>query len=96
MNRELEKKIRKIPTRQRHEWVLQKKTELNLIEVNGLLSRPKRAISDLGVFVQYDWAKDRFLHFEVGGLMCRATNHSLKVNVSGGGLQVAVLLDRAR
>lgn len=96
MNRELENKIRKIPRSRRHEWVLQKKTELNLIEVNGLLSRPKRAISDLGVFVQYDWSNGRFQHFEVGGLMCRATNKSLKVNVSGGGLQVAVLLDRAR
>lgn len=96
MNRELERQVRKIPNRLRHEWVLQKKTELNLIDVNGLLSRPKRAISDIGVFVQYDWSKSKFLHFEVGGLMCRATNRSLKVNVSGGGLQVAVLLDRAK
>ncbi|MEZ0390964.1 MAG: hypothetical protein ACAH59_02030 [Pseudobdellovibrionaceae bacterium] len=96
LNQDVMKRISKIPARERHEWVLQKKTQLNLIDVNGLLSKPKQAISDLGVFVQYDWAKDRFLNFEVGGLMCRATNKSLKVNVSGGGLQVAVLLDRAR
>jgi hypothetical protein len=96
MNNELISKIKKIPKKQYHEWVLQRKTKLNLIDVNGLLSRPKQAISDLGVFVQYDWSKDRFLHFEVGGLMSRATNKSLKVNVSGGGLQVAVLLDRAK
>jgi hypothetical protein len=96
MNQALEKKLRKISPRQRHEWVVQKKTELNLIDVNGILSRPKRAISDLGVFVQYDWVGNDFKHFEIGGLMCRATNKSLKVNVSSGGLQVAVLLDRAR
>jgi hypothetical protein len=96
MNRELERRVRRIPKSQRHEWVLQKKTELNLIDVNGLLSRPKRGISDLGVFVQYDWAKDRFLHFELGGLMVRATNRSLKVNVSGGGIQVPVLIDRSK
>jgi hypothetical protein len=94
MNQELERKLRSIPVRERHEWVLQKKTKLNLIDVNGLLSRPKKAIADLGVFVQYDWVGDRFAHFEVGGLMARATNRGLKVNVSGGGLQVAVLLDK--
>ena len=96
MNRDLEKQIRKIPVSKRHEWVLQRKTELNLISVNGLKSPPKKAISDLGVFVQYDWSNGKFNHFEVGGLMCRATNKGLKVNVSSGGLQVAVLLDRAR
>lgn len=96
MDRQMMRKIHRIPARERHEWVLQQKIKLNMIDVNGLLSRPKRAISDLGVFVQYDWAKDRFLHFELGGLMCRATNKSLKVNVSGGGLQAAVLIDRAK
>ncbi len=95
MNKELDEELRKIPSKRRHEWVLQKKTELNLIDVNGILSRPKQAISDLGVFVQYDWADGRFQKFEIGGLMCRATNKSLKVNVSSGGSQVAVLLDRA-
>ncbi|HWU42925.1 MAG TPA: hypothetical protein VN132_05785, partial [Bdellovibrio sp.] len=95
MNEDLEKQLKKIPPRRRHEWILQKKTELNLINVNGLLSRPKKAISDLGVFVHYDWSQGRFLNFEMGGLMCRATNRSLKVNVSSGGLQAAVFLDRS-
>lgn len=94
MDKELERCVSKVKPQQRHEWVLQKKTRLNLIEVNGILSKPKRAIADLGVFVEYDWSKDGFTHFEVGGLMSRATNKSLKVNVSSGGLQVAVLLDR--
>ena len=94
MDQELVKRTKAIPKQERHEWVLQQKTKLNLIDVNGLLSRPKKAISDLGVFVQYDWKNGKFQHFEVGGLMCRATNKSLKVNVSGGGLQVAVLLDK--
>ena len=96
MNREMIRQLRRIPVRFGHEWVLQQKTKLNMIDINGILSRPRQGISDLGVFVQYDWAKDRFLHFEVGGLMCRATNKSLKVNVSGGGCQVAVLLDRGQ
>jgi hypothetical protein len=93
LDQQLAARLKKIHQRQQHEWVLQQKAKLNLIDVNGLLSRPKRAISDLGVFVQYDWAQNNFRHFEVGGLMCRATNRSLKVNVSSGGLQVAVLLD---
>jgi hypothetical protein len=95
MNRALEKQLLKIQKNRRHEWVLQRKTDLNLIDINGILSKPKKAIADLGVFVQYDWAKGDFLKFKVGGLMARATNKSLKVNVSGGGSQVAVLLDRA-
>lgn len=95
MDQELRAQLKKIPPHRRHEWVLQKKTKLNLIDIHGILSRPKQAIGDLGVFVQYDWADQRFLNFEVGGLMCRATNKSLKVNVSSGGSQVAVLLDRA-
>lgn len=94
MNGELEKCVRKLKPRERHEWVLQQKTKLNLIDVNGILSKPKKAIADLGVFVEYDWSRGGFSHFEVGGLMARATNKSLKVNVSSGGLQVAVLLDR--
>lgn len=96
MDKALEKQLRKITPKKRHEWVLQQKTKLNLIDVNGILSRPKQAISDLGVFVQYDWVDGRFRHFEIGGLMCRATNKSLKVNVSSGGLQVAVFLDKAK
>jgi hypothetical protein len=95
MDEELERQLRRIPPKRRHEWILQRKVKLNLIDVNGILSRPKQAIADLGVFVQYDWANGRFLHFEVGGLMSRATNRSLKVNVCRGGLQVAVFLDRA-
>lgn len=94
MNQDLVRQLRHIPQKQRHEWVVQRKTRLNLIELNGILSRPKEAISDLGVFVEFDWVGDRFEHFEVGGLMSRATNKSLKVNVSSGGCQVAVLLDR--
>ena len=35
MNRDLERQLLRIPARRRHEWVLQKKTELNLISVNG-------------------------------------------------------------
>lgn len=94
MDHELLRVLAKIPVRKRHEWVVQQKTKLNLIDVNGVLSRPKRAIADLGVFVQYDWYDGSFRHFEVGGLMSRATSRSLKVNVSSGGLQVAVMLER--
>ncbi len=94
MNEELKKRIKKTPENKRHEWVIQKKTKLNTLNVNGILSRRKRAISDLGVFVHYDWQDGKFRHFEVGGLMSRATNTGLKVNISSGGLQVAVMLDK--
>lgn len=94
MDGQMLKQIKKIPPGKRHEWVVQQKTKLNMLSVNGILSRRKRAISDLGVFIQYDWEDGKFRHFEVGGLMCRATNRSLKVNVSSGGLQVAVMLEK--
>ena len=88
------KKLKNIPKSKQHEWVIQKKTFLNTIDVNGILSRKRKVISDLGVFVHYDWQNDKFKHFEVGGLMSRATNKGLKVNVSSGGLQVAVMLEK--
>lgn len=94
MGKELLKTLKKIKPQNEHEWVLQHKTLLNLIHVNGILSRPKKVISDLGVFIQYDWSNNKFNHFEVGGLMCRGTNKGLKVNVSSGGLQVAVMLEK--
>ncbi len=91
---ELLKYLPKIPKNRYHEWVVQQKTELNTIDVNGILSRRKKTISDLGVFVHYDWQDGKFLNFEVGGLMTRATNKGLKVNVSSGGLQVAVMVEK--
>ncbi len=94
MDKELLKTIAKTPKARHHEWVIQQKTKLNMIDVNGILSRRKSAISDLGVFVHYDWEDGKFTHFEVGGLMSRATNTGLKVNVSSGGLQAAVMLER--
>jgi hypothetical protein len=96
MDKELVKWIKKIPKNRQHEWVVQKKTYLNTIDVNGILSRKKRVISDLGVFIHYDWQDGKFKNFEVGGLMCRGTNKGLKVNVSSGGLQVAVMLERGK
>lgn len=95
MNDEMLKNLKKITPKKRHEWVIQQKTFLNTLDVNGILSRKKNVIGDLGVFVHYDWEDGKFKHFEVGGLMCRATNKGLKVNVSSGGLQVAVMLDRS-
>lgn len=96
MGQELLKQIKKTPAKRHHEWVIQQKTLLNTIDVNGILSRPKKVISDLGVFIHYDWQDGKFTHFEVGGLMCRATNKGLKVNVSSGGLQVAVMLEKGK
>lgn len=96
MDKELLRWIKKIPAKRQHEWVVQRKTLLNTIDVNGILSRPKKVISDLGVFIHYDWQDGKFTHFEVGGLMCRATNKGLKVNVSSGGLQVAVMLEKGK
>jgi hypothetical protein len=66
------------------------------LNMQGLMSRHKRMISDIGVFVQYDWSKGKFQNFEVGGFITRATNRSLKVNVSGGGIQVPVMFHRGK
>jgi hypothetical protein len=96
MDKEMVNWIKKLPIKKHHEWVVQQKTKLNLIDINGILSKRRKAISDLGVFIQYDWQDGKFTHFKVGGLMCRATNKSLKVNVSGGGSQVAVMLEKGK
>lgn len=94
VGKELLKNLKKIKPSAESEWVVQKKILLNTISVNGILSRPKRVLSDLGVFVQYDWSQGKLHHFEVGGFITRATNHSYKVNISGGGIQVPVMFTK--
>lgn len=85
------KRLKNIKEKEQSEWVIQKRTQLNTIDVQGILSPPRKVIADLGVFVQYDWSKGRFQNFELGGFITRATNRSYKVNVSGGGIQVPVM-----
>ena len=96
LGQDLLRTLKKIPRRELGHWVVQKRARLNTLAVHGILSRPRRVISDLGVFVQYDWARGDFRHFEVGGFITRATNRSFKVNVSGGGIQVPVMFLRGR
>lgn len=96
MDKEMLSWLSRIPKNRQYQWVVQQKTKLNTVDVNGLLSRQKKVISDLGVFIHYDWNGERFTHFEVGGLMSRGTNKGLKVNVSSGGLQIPVMLERGR
>lgn len=94
MDDELVRAIKKIPAKKIHEWVIQKRVNLNTISIDGFLSHPRIAISDLGVFVQYDWSHGKFNHFEVGGFLSRATDTSLKVNISSGGSQVGVMFTK--
>ena len=94
MDQDLVKTIKKVPAKKIHEWIIQKRVNLNTIGIDGILSHPKKAISDLGVFVQYDWSNGKFNHFEVGGFLSRATNTSLKVNISSGGSQVGVMFSK--
>ncbi len=77
-------------------WVLQDRIDLNTIDVAGFLSRPRRVIADVGVYVHYDWDGARFTNFNVGGFITRATNRGFKVNVSGGGIQVPVMFAKQR
>jgi hypothetical protein len=91
LGEELRRRLRRIPKSQYSQWIVQQRTFLNLLQVNGINSRPRKVISDLGVFVQYDWSRGRFQNFKIGGMITRATNHSYKVNVSGGGIQVPVM-----
>ncbi len=94
MGSELMRRLKKIKPSELDQWIVQQRTKLNTLRVHGILSRPRRVISDLGVFVQYDWSNGKLRHFEVGGFITRATNRSLKVNVSGGGIQVPVMFTR--
>jgi hypothetical protein len=94
MDGDLLKQLKKISPKKAHEWVIQNRVKLNTIEIDGILSTPKIAICDLGVFVQYDWSNGKFNHFEVGGFLTRATTKSYKVNISGGGAQVPVLFSK--
>lgn len=94
-DQDLVQQIKKVPKAQESEWVLQDRIKLNTIELEGTLSRKRKLIADLGVFVQYQWSKGKFQHFEVGGFITRATNKSYKVNVSGGGIQVPVFFDKS-
>ncbi len=94
MDDELVRAIKKVPAKKMNEWVIQESVKLNTIDIDGFLSHPKKAISDLGVFVQYDWSQGKFNHFEVGGFLSRATNTSLKVNISSGGSQVGVMFTK--
>lgn len=94
MDQDLVKTIKKVPAKKMNEWVIQDRVNLNTIGIDGFLSHPKKAISDLGVFVQYDWSHGKFNHFEVGGFLSRATNTSLKVNISSGGSQVGVMFKK--
>jgi hypothetical protein len=88
--------LARIPRSDRAQWVLQQRIRLNTLTADGILSRSRRVVADLGAFVQYDWEGGRFRHFSLGGFITRATNHGLKVNVSGGGAQVPVMFDRTR
>jgi hypothetical protein len=94
MDRELVRTIKKLKPKELREWMIQKRVNFNTIPVDGMLSKPKNAIADLGVFVQYDFSDGKFNHFEVGGFLSRATNTSLKVNVSSGGAQVGVMFTK--
>ncbi|MBU0744177.1 MAG: hypothetical protein KKE11_02245, partial [Gammaproteobacteria bacterium] len=93
---EMQKKIKHIPKKKQAEWALQDRLRLNTIDVHGILSRPRKVIADLGVYIHYDWNGKKFTSFRVGGFITRATNRSLKVNVSGGGIQVPVMFDKSR
>ena len=96
VGKEILPQLGRIPARQRRDWIVQRRVRPNVIEVDGILSRRRRVMADLGVFVHYDWDGERFLNFRVGGMITRATNRSRKVNVSGGGIQVPVMFDRAK
>lgn len=96
MGDDLLKRLQRIRRHERAHYIVQERTRLNVLTVRGILSKPRQVISDLGVFVQYDWAKGEFKNFGVGGIITRATNRSFKVNVSGGGIQVPVMFARGK
>jgi len=93
---EMKPTLKRIRKSERNHWAVQKRIHMNSMSVDGILSRPRRVIADLGVYINYDWNGKTFTHLALGGLITRATNRSLKVNVSGGGIQVPVMFDKSR
>ncbi len=96
VGRSMDKIIKRIPRRERSEWVIQDRVLLNTVDVDGFLSRPKKVITDFGVYIHYDWNGKRFTNFAVGGFITRASSRSLKVNMSGGGIMIPIMFDRSR
>lgn len=96
VGRSMDKILRRIPRRERGEWVIQDRAFLNTVDADGFLSRPKKVITDLGVYIHYDWNGKHFTNFAVGGFITRASSRSLKVNMSGGGIMVPIMFDRYR
>lgn len=86
--------LKRIRKRDRSYWVVQERVHMNTIDVHGILSRKRRVLADLGVYINYDWNGREFTNLNVGGLITRATNRSFKINVSGGGIQVPVMFER--
>jgi hypothetical protein len=93
---DLAKKLGTIKKNQEKHWVAQDKILLNTLWVDGTISKARKVLSDLGVFVQYDWSNGKFKHFKVGGFITRATHKTYKVNVSCGGIQIPVLFAPAK
>lgn len=91
---EMRRMLGRIPRRERRHWAVQERIVLNTIRVHGILSSPRRVIADLGAYMHYDWNGRAFTRLAAGGFITRATNRSLKVNVSGGGIQVPVMFAR--
>lgn len=91
MDQQLKNTIYRMHPKKVHEWVLQERVKMNILNLDSFLAKPRKTIADIGVFCMYDWHRDHFKHFEVGGFISRATNTSWKVNVSSGGAQVGVM-----
>lgn len=88
--------LKRIRKKDRAYWTVQERVHMNTMRVDGILSRPRRVIADLGVYINYDWDGRKFTNLNVAGFITRATNRSHKVNVSGGGIQVPVMFDRSK
>lgn len=93
---DLLKRLKTISKSCEKHWVAQDKVLLNTLLVDGIISKPRKVLSDLGVFIQYDWSNGKFKHFKVGGFITRAAHQTYKVNVSCGGIQIPVLFDPAK
>jgi hypothetical protein len=97
VGREIPAQLRRIPKRRRSEWLVQERIFPNTLDVDGFMSRPRRVMADLGVYVHFDWNGRQFSSFRVGGFVTRASSRSLKVNMTAGtGIVVPILFDRSR
>ncbi len=89
----------KAPGFDRTDWCLQRRIRLNTIDVDPVPNGPRKGISDLAVYVCFDYDPTRLVNkrlrdFYIASLFTRCSGDNLRVNVSRGGCVVPVYVSK--